>query len=40
MIGLQGINYPWRFRIILFLFLMGAVIAARIAYLHVFIMSF
>ncbi len=37
MIGLQGINYPWRFRIILFfLFLMGAVIAARIAYLHVF----
>lgn len=32
MIGLQGINYPWRFRIILFfLFLMGAVIAARIA---------
>ncbi|MBP9615215.1 MAG: penicillin-binding protein 2, partial [Thiopseudomonas sp.] len=37
MIGLQGINHPWRFRIILFfLFAMGAAIAARIAYLHVF----
>ncbi len=37
MIGLQGITYPWRFRIVLlFLFVMGAAIAARIAYLHVF----
>ena len=37
MIGLQGITYPARFRIILFfLFAMGSAIAARIVYLHIF----